>query len=122
MVQAKGENGAPAPIGSYYTGLITAPRAARGEEEGHLYLLWGRSREEDFSHYELYRSEVSGFEPDEQSLVAKIFQEPEYVVGRYVDKGLKEHTCYYYRVCAVNDKGQRSQMSREFSAYTKESL
>jgi len=120
--QKRGENGAPAPIGSVYTGLVGEPCAARGEDAGHLYLEWGRSREEDFSHYELYRSEVSGFAPDEQSLVAKVFQEPEYVVGRYVDKGLKEHTCYYYRVCAVNDKGQRSQMSREFSAYTKESL
>ena len=37
-----------------------------------------------------------------------------------VDLGLKEHTCYYYRVCAVNRKGQKSDMSREFSAYTRE--
>ena len=122
VIQAKGENGEPAPIGSYYTGLITVPRAARGEEEGHLYLLWGRSMEEDLSHYQLYRSEVSGFTPDETTFVADVFQEPEYVVGRYVDKGLKKHTAYYYRVCAVNKSGQRSEMSDEFCGITKESL
>ena len=121
VVQAKGENGAPAPIGSYYTGLITAPRAARGEEEGHLYLLWGRSMEEDLSHYKLYRSEVSGFTPDETTFVADILQEEEYVEGRYVDKGLKKHTPYYYRVCAVNKAGQQSKMSEEFCGITKES-
>ena len=122
VVEATGENGAPAPIGSHYTGLITAPRAARGEDVGHLYLLWGRSMDEDLSHYKLYRSEVSGFTPDETTFVADVFQEEEYVVGRYVDKGLKEHTPYYYRVCAVNKNGKQGPMSEEFGAYTKESL
>ena len=122
VVETKGENGAPAPIGSHYTGLITVPRAARGEDAGHLYLLWGRNMEEDLSHYKLYRSEISGFTPDETTFVADILQEPEYVVGRYVDKGLKEHTPYYYRVCAVNKSGQQSEMSEEFCGITKESI
>ena len=122
VLEAKGENGAPAPIGSHYTGLITAPRAARGEDVGHLYLLWGRNMDEDLSHYKLYRSEVSGFTPDETTFVADVFQEEEFVVGRYVDKGLKEHTPYYYRVCAVNKNGKQGPMSEEFWAYTKESL
>lgn len=122
VVEARGENGAPAPIGSHYTGLITVPRAARGEEVGHLYLLWGRNTEEDLSHYKLYRSEISGFTPDEATFVADILQEPEFVVGRYVDKGLKEHTPYYYRVCAVNKSGQTSPMSDEFCGITKETI
>ena len=119
VVQAVGENGAPAPIGSVYTGLITEPCAAPGEHDGHLYLLWGASMEEDFSHYHLYRSEVSGFTPDENTFLARV--EPEvYREGRYVDMGLNVHTCYYYRVCAVNKQGLAGPMSREFSAFTRE--
>ena len=117
-----GENGAPAPIGSVYTGLVTEPCAVAGEHPGHLYLEWGRSMEEDFSHYELYRSEIPGFTADEATFVANIHQEPEYVVGRYSDMGLKEHTRYYYRVRAVNKAGRRSVLSREFGAYTRESI
>lgn len=114
-------NGAPAPIGSVYTGLITEPCAAPGENSGQLYLLWGQSVEEDFSHYKLYRSERSGFTPDETTFVANI-QPEEYRVGRYVDTELKSHTCYYYRVCAVNRAGQQSPFSREFGAFTKEEI
>ena len=62
----------PAPIGSVYTGLITEPRAAAGEESGHLYLLWGHNIEEDFSHYKLYRSEESGFVPSADNFLADI--------------------------------------------------
>ena len=117
--EISGKNGAPAPIGSVYTGLITEPCAAAGEHSGHLYLLWGQSIEEDFSHYKLYRSETPGFTADETTFVADIAPE-EYCVGRYEDTGLKEHTCYYYRVCAVNKAGQQSPLSREFCAFTKE--
>ena len=46
----------------------------------------------------------------------------EYVVGRYEDRGLKDHTCYYYRVCAVNKQGICGPVSDEFSAYTREVL
>ena len=108
-------------VGSVYTGLITEPCAAAGENAGHLYLLWGQSMEADFSHYKLYRSEHSGFTPDETTFVADILPE-EYRVGRYEDTGLKEHTCYYYRVCAVNKQGISGPLSREFSGFTRESL
>ena len=119
VVQEKGENGAPAPIGSVYTGLITFPRAAAGENDGHLYLLWGRSTEPDFSHYRLYRSETSGFIADESTFLADVMPE-EYCVGRYVDTGLKNHTSYYYRVCAVSKAGICGEMSGEFCGITKE--
>ena len=119
VVETAGENGAPAPIGSVYTGLITEPCAAAGEHDGHLYLLWGASMEDNFSHYNLYRSEEAGFLPDESTFLARV--EPEvYRTGRYVDEGLKHHTCYYYRVCAVNKAGKAGPMSREFSAFTRE--
>jgi hypothetical protein len=111
----------PLPIGSVYTGLITKPMAAAGENMGHLYLLWGASREADFSHYKLYRSEFKDFVPDESNMIAEVYPE-EYVVGRYVDTGLKDDTCYYYRVCAVNKAGVCGDMSEEFSAYTREPM
>ena len=111
----------PAPIGSVYTGLITKPCAAAGENMGHLYLLWGTSTEADFSHYRLYRSESQGFEPDENTFVAEILPE-EYCVARYEDTGLKDHTCYYYRVCAVNQLGVQGTFSDEFCAWTREML
>ena len=81
--------------------------------------MWGQSTEEDFSHYRLYRSENPGFTPDDSTFVADV-QPEEYRVGRYEDTGLKEHTCYYYRVCAVNKAGKLGPMSSEFCAFTKE--
>ena len=106
-------------IGAAYTGLITQPRAACGEHDGHLYLLWGAVRDADFSHYNLYRSLTPDFTPDEASLIAQVPPE-EFVVGRYEDKGLLSHTRYFYRVCAVNKNGICGPMSPEFSAWTRQ--
>ncbi len=113
------QKGQVSPIGTVFTGLVTKPRAIRGENEGHLYLLWGANTEEGFSHYKLYRSETAGFSADKSTFIADIYPE-EYCVGRYVDQNLKKHTCYYYRVCAVNNDGICGELSEEFSAFTKE--
>lgn len=113
--------GNPAPIGSVYTGLIASPAASRGENPGHLYLLWGASMEKDLSHYELYRSEKPGFAPGKDTLIAKVAPE-QYRVARYEDTGLKEHTRYYYRVRAVNRSGAKSRFSDEFNGITKETI
>jgi hypothetical protein len=109
----------PLPVGSVYTGLITTPRAAAGENPGQLYLLWGANTQADLSHYKLYRSKESGFIPGDDTHIADVMPE-DFVVGRYVDTNLSDHTCYYYRVCAVNQKGLCSEMSDEFCAVTKE--
>ena len=114
----KSEN-EPMPIGSDYTGLISSPRAAHGENDGHLYLLWGANTEDSFSHYKLYRSTTPGFDIGDDTFVADIYPEG-FCVGRYVDENLEKHTCYYYRVCAVNKNGICGKFSDEFSAYTKE--
>lgn len=109
----------PLPIGAFYTGLITEPKAACGENDGQLYLLWGASREPNLSHYKLFRGESADFAADDSTHVADVLPE-EYVVGRYVDTGLKTHTEYFYRVCAVNTDGVCGEMSHVFSAITKE--
>ncbi len=111
----------PAPVGSVYTGLITKPKAARGENNGHLYLIWGQNREADLSHYELYRSTDPDFVPSDVTFLAKV--EPgEYRVGLYVDEGLADHTAYYYRVRAVNRSGKAGAFSEVFSGITKEPI
>ena len=104
-----------------YTGLITEPCAAAGEEAGQLYLLWGKHTASDISHCKLYRSERSGFTPGEDSFVADV-QPEEYCVYRYVDRGLKDHTPYYYRVCTISKDGKTGSTSREFCGITKEIL
>ena len=104
-------------IGSNYTGLITEPRAACGEKQGQLYLLWGQNR--DIQYYELYRSENPDFKEGKNNFVANV--EPgKYCVARYEDVGLKAHTRYYYRVRAVNNKNIRGKISEVFSGLTRE--
>ncbi len=120
--QAKSEkrkNNAPSDIGGTHTGLITEPRAACGAENGRLYLLWGKCADADLSHYEIYRSETSGFTANESTFVARVSPE-RYCVESYEDVGLKNHTEYFYRISAVNASGVRGNLSKEFSAFTKE--
>ena len=100
----------PAKVGVFHTGLISDPRAWRGDEPDVLYLQWGQNRESDLAHYELYRGDKPDFEPDETTFVAKIEPGP-YVVVPYEDRGLKPHTTYYYRVRAVDKDGHKGQMS-----------
>ncbi len=97
-------------IGGVETGLVTAPRAARGEDDGMLYLLWGKCASENLAYYELWRDG----EP-----IAKVEPE-EYVVGRYIDTGLEKNKSYSYRVRAVDKAGNIGEFSEEFGAFTKE--
>ena len=103
-------------IGSGCEGLLNSPRAVHGEERGMLYLLWGKCRAE-VAFYELFRSEESGFLPDETNKLA-IVEPEEYVVGRFVDRGLSYRKRYYYRVRAVAGDGRRGKVSEEFSGRT----
>lgn len=108
----------PAPIGSVYTGLITKPKAARGETDN-LYLLWGQNMEQNLSHYELYRSENSGFVPSKENFLADVKPGP-YRVVSFEDKGLKLNAKYFYKVRAVNQNGVCGEFSDEFCGITKE--
>jgi hypothetical protein len=114
-----GGNSPPAPIGSFETGLVSLPKTAHGDNPNHLYLIWGKNRESDISHYELYRSETNGFTPDSNNFVAKVESGP-YRVVTFEDSGLKEFTQYYYRVRAVDKTGHAGEMSPEFTGTTRE--
>ena len=109
----------PAKVGTVYTGLISAPRAWRGDEPGVLYLQWGQNVESDLSHYELYRSDAPAIELGEKTFVAKVAPGP-YVVVPFEDKGLKPHTAYYYCVRAVDRDGHKGQPSDVFMGITRE--
>ena len=114
-------NQKPLPIGSHYTGLIDKAKATNGENNGLIYLIWGRSCERNFSHYEVYRSETPNFKANKKTFVANVYPE-NFVIARYADQGLKNNTTYYYKVCAVNKNGVKSDFSPEFSAQTKQPL
>lgn len=109
----------PAKVGSVTTGLISDPRAWRGDEPDVMYLQWGQNQESDLHHYELYRGDRPDFEPDETTLVAKVEPGP-YVVVPYEDRGLKPHTTYYYRVRAVDKDNHEGQMSEVCPGTTRE--
>ena len=111
----------PLPIGSHYTGLIDVPKATNGENDGQIYLIWGKNREKNLSHYELYRSESPEFKACKKTFVSLVYPEP-FVIARYSDEGLKINTRYYYKVRAVNKNGVKGELSNVFSAKTKEHL
>ncbi len=110
----------PAKVGTAYSsGLISDPRAWRGDEPDILYLQWGQNMESDLSHYELYRGATSDFELNETTFVAKVEPGP-YVVVPFEDKGLQPHTAYYYRVRAVDRDGHKGPPSEVCRGVTRE--
>lgn len=113
------QDGIPEKVGCVYTGLIDAPRAASGEDDGMLYLLWGQNPENDIAFYELYRGCTEDFVPSKSNLVAKV-EKGEYCVARYVDTGLEHHKAYFYRVRAVNEAGKAGVFSDVFCGVTRE--
>ena len=109
----------PAKVGTVYTGLISVPKAWRGDKPDTLYLQWGQNVESDLSHYELYRGNTPDFEVGEKTFVAKVEPGP-YVVVPFEDTGLKPHTTYFYRVRAVDLDGRKGQLSDVCRGVTRE--
>ncbi|MDR1556399.1 MAG: glycosyl hydrolase-related protein [Tannerellaceae bacterium] len=118
VVTLKEGNFPPAKVGSFYTGLVSNPRAWRSDTSDVLYLQWGQNQDSDLSHYELFRGDRPDFVADENSFVTKVIPGP-YVVVPYEDKGLKSHT-YYYRVRAIDHDGNKGELSDVFEGITRE--
>jgi len=115
---AKGDS-PPAKVGAFYTGLIDAPRAWRGDTSDLLYLQWGQNRESDLSHYEIYRGERPDFAVGKDSFLAKVEPGP-YATVQFEDKGLKPHAAYYYRVLAVDRDGHKGEPGEVCEGITRE--
>ena len=113
----------PTSDGYEYTGLISRPCAIHGGDDGQLYLEWGAVMDEDFDHYELYRSTEPGFECSQETFVGNVRNEVydgiPYRVARYEDTGLDSHRRYYYRIRPVGKDGIKGEYSEEFSAMTR---
>ena len=118
ITNAKGDS-PPAKVGASHAGLISAPRAWRGDASNLLYLQWGQNRENDLSHYELYRGDQPGFAINATSFLARVEAGP-YATVQYEDKNLKTHTAYYYRVRAVDRDGHESDPSEVCKGITRE--
>lgn len=113
------EHSTPAKVGTVYTGLISDPRAWRGDTPDLLYLQWGQNTEPDLSHYELFRSPSPDCPANAKTFVAEVPPGP-YVVVPFTDKGLKPHTKYYYRVRAVDRDGRKGPPSEVCVGITRE--
>ena len=111
----------PAKVGFFYTGLITDPRAWRGDEPNVLYLQWGQNQEPDLSHYELYRGQRHDFSLNDETFLAKVEPGP-YVVVPYEDKGLRPNATYFYRVRAVDRDGHKGEPSKWCDGTTRQML
>ena len=72
---------------------------------------------EDLAFYRVYRAEAPGLAGGEGTLIGEA-QPEEYVVGRWVDEGLKDDAVYYYRVRAVAKDGREGPLSEEIAVHT----
>ena len=107
----------PFVIGGGYTGLLRRLRGARGENRGQIYLLWGAVQSDELKYYQVFRAEVPGLAGGEGTLIGEA-QPEDFVVGRYVDEGLRDDTVYYYRVRAVRKDGGEGPLSEETAVHT----
>ena len=105
----------PEPNGDGWTGLIEAPRAGHGEEDGQLYLLWGADLSPSFSHYELYRDGAFA-----AIVTNEVYAGIPYRVARFEDRGRGTHSNHTYRVRKVMGDGTKGEFSEPFSGLTRQ--
>lgn len=114
----------PTSDGYQYTGLVTRPCAIHGGEDGQLYLEWGAIMDQDFDHYELYRSTEPDFACTEDTFVCEVrnevYDDIPYRIARHEDTGLDSHRRYYYRIRPVFKNGMKGAFSEVFSAITRQ--
>lgn len=103
-----------------YTGLIDSPRCVHSEEQGELFLLWGR--DENAVKYEVYRKDNSGAFNLIGTSENEVYNGIGYVVARYADKGLEVGKSYTYKVRSVYKNNSTGKFSEEFSGRTRKDV
>jgi hypothetical protein len=98
----------------------------------YITLLWRTNCESDIVKYEIHRSTVAGFTPNDANRIAVIdVTQPgngskrplcEYDHQMFGDKDVSSQTTYYYRVRARDASGQCGEPSEEAKATTKRHL
>ncbi len=79
------------------------------------YLTWNNNTEPDLAGYNIYRSTISGFDPNQSTLV-----DSSIIENSYLDSGLDYSTTYFYKVTAVDVSSNESDPSNEVSATTQD--
>ncbi|KKP38569.1 MAG: hypothetical protein UR28_C0015G0041 [Candidatus Peregrinibacteria bacterium GW2011_GWF2_33_10] len=82
--------------------------------ESQVSLNWADNSEEDFDHYDLYRSMTSGFTPD--NTLNRIVTSLSRITSNYTDSAVTDGTTYYYKVIAYDTTSNPSLASTEVSA------
>ena len=117
-VIAYDETGNPSLASSEVAGTaqvaISAPTgfAVITEGDTKLTLNWNDNTEENFDHYQLYRSGNSGFEVLAATLLVNNL-----TVSQYVDENLINGTTYYYKLVAYDSEGNYSSVSDEIHGF-----
>ena len=81
--------------------------------ESQIELLWTPNDEWDLSGYNLYRSEVEGFVPSEETLIATLNAND----SIYTDSSILTGTLYFYVLSAVDISGNESQFTTEVAIF-----
>ena len=85
--------------------------------------LWFYSNcESDILAYEIHRSTQQGFDPGDATLKATLELNAELsLLNRqmYTDRAVEGNTTYYYRICAIDNSGQKGPFSDEVNMNTK---
>ncbi len=65
-------------------------------------LLWTENNENDLNDYAIYRSEQTGFDCNNETLITRTYS------NEYSDTSLDENTVYYYKISAIDLTGNES--------------
>jgi hypothetical protein len=100
-------------------------------QKGYVNLLFRTSCESDVVRYEIHRSTVPGFTPDEKTRLGEVDanaivkgstayghtpidrRQSEYDHQMYQDDTIEANAAYYYRICAIDAAGQKGPFSKE---------
>ena len=97
----------------------TAPTISSAKpREGEVRLQWTTIVEADLSHYVVYRSTITGSEPDSGDSVSQV-NRPD---TTFLDRGLNVGTAYFYRISGVDSSGNEGPASVEASAIPHEAV
>lgn len=92
-------------------GQVTGLRAEYNAPET-ISLYWNALDPDSFDHYEIHRSTSTGFTPSSSTLVGISAS------NLFANRDLESDVTYYFKICAVNDAGNKGAYSSQVSETT----